>query len=106
MAFNSELGLYDATIPRYEKHDFVEYFVKVVDSAGNTNTTVIHHYEVLRCDVDHSGVVDVFDVYLIANALGSEVDEPEYNPQTDVNEDGIIDTQDLALVSMHYGEDS
>ncbi len=68
MVFNNILGLYETTIPAYEKHEAIEYLVKAVDNAGNINTTAMHHYEVLRCDVNHNGVVDVYDVYIIAKA--------------------------------------
>jgi parallel beta-helix repeat protein len=105
MIFNSGLGLYQATIPACEKHDLVEYFVKALDNAGNINTTVIRHYEVLRCDANHNGVVDVYDVYVIAQAWQLKMGELDYNPDADINEDGIIDNQDLALVSMQYGKD-
>lgn len=105
MVFNSGLGLYEITIPAYEKHDLVEYLVKAADNVGNVNTTALQHYEVLRCDVNHDGVVDVYDIYLIAKAWTCETGQPGYIPGADINEDGIINTQDLHLVKAQYGED-
>jgi len=105
MVFNGGLSLYEATIPAYEKHDFVEYFVKALDNAGNTNTIVIHHYEVLRCDANHNGVVDVYDIHMIAKAWESKVGEPEYKPEADIDEDGVIDETDLRILNMQYGKD-
>jgi len=105
MVFNSGLGLYEATIPAHEKHDFVEYFIKALDNVGNINITSIHHYEVLRCDIDHNGIVDVNDVYRIAKAWGLTAGEQGYNPEADINEDSIIEHQDLEVVSIQYGKD-
>jgi len=105
MVFNGALGLYETTIPDYEKHDFVEYFVKALDNAGNTNTTATHHYEVLRCDANHNGVVDVYDIHMIAKAWESKAGEPDYKPEADINENDIINLQDLQLVITQYGRD-
>jgi len=105
MIFNAALGLYETTILGYEKHDLIEYFVKAVDNAGNINTTAIHHYEVLRCDVNHNGVVDVYDIYMIAKAWGSNLGSPNYVAEADIDENGIIGTQDLQLVKTQYGKD-
>jgi parallel beta-helix repeat protein len=105
MVFNCDLCLYETTIPDYEKHDFVEYFVKAVDNAGNTKTTLTYHYEVLRCDANHNGVVDVYDIYMIGKVWESSVGEPRYIFDADIDENGIINEQDLCLVNLQYGKD-
>jgi hypothetical protein len=105
MTFNGGLGLYEAMIFGYEKHDLVEYFVLATDNAGNAATAAMRHYEVLRCDVNHNGVVDVLDIYLIGRAWNTRTGEPGFIPEADINEDGIVDNQDLMWVQTQYGKD-
>jgi hypothetical protein len=78
---------------------------KAVDNAGNMNTTVMHHYEVLRCDVDHNGIVDAPDIYLIGKAWNTKTGEPEFIPEADINEDGVINETDLRILNTQYGRD-
>ena len=55
-------------------------------------------------DVNQNGVVDVFDIHLIARAWSSEVGEPGYNSNADLNDDGLITAQDLTILSTQYGD--
>ena len=57
-----------------------------------------------HADVNHNGVVDVFDLRLIAEAWDSEVGEPEYNSDADLNDDGLINAQDLNMLNTQYGD--
>jgi len=105
MIFNNELGLYETTIPDYGKHDFIEYFVRAFDNAGRNSTTAVCHYEVLRCDVNYNGVVDVPDIYMIGKAWNTGTEEPGFIPEADINEDGIVNSLDLEILSTQYGKD-
>ena len=64
---------------------------------GTVKVTVIGN-------VNGDGVVDIFDLVLVANAYGSSKGDPSYIPNADINDDGTIDIFDLVLVSSHYGE--
>jgi hypothetical protein len=58
-----------------------------------------------RCpDVNQNGVVDVFDIHLIAKAWDSEVGGPGYNSDADLNDDGLINAQDLSILITQYGD--
>jgi hypothetical protein len=39
----------------------------------------------------------------VAVAYGSKPSDPKWNPNADVNDDGIVDIFDLVIVSIHYG---
>jgi hypothetical protein len=44
------------------------------------------------------------DINRIAAAYGSTPDSPNWDPQCDLNGDGIIDVFDVATAARHYGE--
>jgi hypothetical protein len=52
-------------------------------------------------DVNGDGVIDVWDITIVALSYGSFIGEPEYNPDADLNEDGTIDISDLSLVAIN-----
>jgi len=61
-------------------------------------------------DVDSNGIVSTMDALLMARALGTDSSYPhgtgwnEYNPDCDLNGDGVIDALDLAAVLPNYGK--
>ena len=52
-------------------------------------------------DINNDGVVDIRDMFLVANSF--DLESPEH-PQVDVNKDGNVDIIDLLLVAAHFGE--
>jgi hypothetical protein len=52
------------------------------------------------------GQVYVDDVLLqkVKAAFGSKAGDPNYNPEYDVNQDGVIDIKDLAFFAGNYGK--
>jgi hypothetical protein len=74
------------------------------DTADNTYNNGLVTVTIIG-DVNGDGVVDIFDLVLVALGYGSSQGEPGYNPNADVNGDGIIDIFDLVLVAKHYGEE-
>jgi len=59
---------------------------------------------VIHGDVNGDGIVDIFDLVLVASAYGSTPADPNWNPNADINGDNIIDIFDLVIVASHYGE--
>jgi len=57
----------------------------------------------LAGDVNEDGVVDIFDLTLVAKAYGSVVGGPEYDRALDITKDGRVDIRDLSIVSKYYG---
>lgn len=54
-------------------------------------------------DVNGDGVVDIFDLSIVALAYGSFEGDPDYNPEADITGDGLVDARDLAVVTLNYG---
>lgn len=51
-------------------------------------------------DIDGNGIVDISDLILVGDAIGTLGEELP----VDMNGDGVIDILDLVIVAMHYGE--
>lgn len=55
-------------------------------------------------DINGDGAVNLQDLVLLAQAYGSHVGDPKYNPEADFNNDGIIGLTDLVTCAIHYGQ--
>jgi hypothetical protein len=53
-------------------------------------------------DFNHDGVVDIFDVSLIALSFGTNEGEEGYIAVCDIDEDGDVDLFDLVMVAKYY----
>jgi hypothetical protein len=49
------------------------------------------------------GVVDIFDVVRVALSFGLSSNDPNWNPDVDINDDQIIDIFDMVAVAIHFG---
>lgn len=72
------------------------------------SNNVVHAPSVVQVtiqgDVDGNGVVDIFDLTFVGKAYGSFSNTPHYYSNVDINEDGVIDARDLAVVTFNWGE--
>ena len=54
--------------------------------------------------------MDGFDLVLLMVAAGSDIDDPpeesRYNPAADLNRDGMVDGEDLGLLTPKFGRSS
>ena len=57
--------------------------------------------DISRYDVNRDGVVNTVDLTLVSGAIGEE--QPK-NPRLDVDANGIVDGQDVILVTDHLTE--
>jgi len=55
-------------------------------------------------DVNGDGMVDIFDVVLIAIAFGSKPGDDNWNAIADLNNDGIVDIFDVVLLAQNFGK--
>jgi uncharacterized delta-60 repeat protein len=57
-------------------------------------------------DVQGDGKVDIFDLFDVGKAFGSDLSESNWNPYCDFNNDNKVDTIDLLYLSENYGQTS
>ena len=55
-------------------------------------------------DVNGDGVVDIYDVVMVAVAFGSKPGDPNWNQAADLNDDAMVDIYDVVTVSSYFGE--
>jgi hypothetical protein len=60
-----------------------------------------HHMQPWIEDINSDGIVDIFDLAIVAINYGKTTDIKP--PEADVNGDGIVDIKDLAMVARKYG---
>jgi hypothetical protein len=49
-------------------------------------------------------MIDISDILGTALAFGSTPGKPRWNPNCDLDENGIVDISDILEVALHYGE--
>lgn len=55
-------------------------------------------------DINGDLSVNVSDLSDAGKAYGSTPNSPSWNPEADINNDGIVDKSDLEILSNHYGQ--
>jgi ABC-type transport system substrate-binding protein len=77
-----------------------DYYFKYTNEIAEQKTAMFHEIG----DVNRDGYIDVFDLSALGVAYGKRIGWPGYNPDADLNSDGICDGRDLALITWHWGE--
>jgi len=54
-------------------------------------------------DINGNDHVNSTDLTLLSQAYGSTPGKPNWNPQADLNPDGVIDAEDLGILGKNYG---
>jgi hypothetical protein len=55
-------------------------------------------------DIDHSGRVDGWDLFLLGLSFGSHSGDAAYNRDADINGDGQVDGNDLTILANNFGD--
>ena len=55
-------------------------------------------------DLNGDGVVDIYDLVIVAAAYGSSPGDHNWDARADTNNDSVIDIFDLVTVASHFGE--
>ena len=66
----------------------------------------INHVQIclaLKGDIDQSGRVDGKDLIIFSKFKGSTVNDSNYNPDADINGDGIINEDDFDILKENFG---
>jgi len=54
-------------------------------------------------DANDDGIVNVYDLNIVAKALGTSVGDPDYDLRADFNSDGTIDDIDVEILQLYWG---
>lgn len=76
----------------------------IIKKYGQDNYPLMNEHPPLYGDVNSDNTIDILDLILIANAYGSDLTSPNYNPKTDLNKDDTIDIYDLIIIAKRYGK--
>lgn len=57
-------------------------------------------------DINGDGIVDIFDLVIVAAQFGRPIDPPLpiEDPRADINNDGLVDVFDLVIVAAYFGK--
>jgi hypothetical protein len=87
------------------------YTIKAVAEPvlGETNTTDNTYIAgsvavTIPGDVDGDGRVDLVDLVRIAMSYESQVGQPKWNPNADIDGNEIVDIFDVTILAQHYGQ--
>ena len=55
-------------------------------------------------DINGDYHVNILDIVKIAAIYASKMGDPEFNPNSDLDNDGVITILDVVLCAIHYGD--
>lgn len=55
-------------------------------------------------DLTGDGVVDIFDIVIVAKAFSSVLGDPNWDQRADINGDNKVDIFDMVVLVIHYGD--
>jgi hypothetical protein len=74
------------------------------DTADNTFKSLVPMEVTIPGDVDGNHVVNIFDVVKITGIYGLERGNPEFNPNSDIDDNGKITILDVVICASHYAQ--
>jgi len=94
---------HDLAKGNYTLWAYAEPVVNETETSDNTYTDGVVTIST-QGDINADGIIDIFDITIVALAFGSEPGDPNWNPIADINSDGIVDIFDIVVVALHFGE--
>jgi hypothetical protein len=83
------------------------YMIRIIATDGlnmgedsSDNTFFITFKEDINCD----GTVNIIDISMVANAFGSNVGDPRWNPEADMDRNGKINIIDISTIAAKFGK--
>jgi hypothetical protein len=87
----------------YEDLRFLEAYSKCLEAEA-LEIPLRHLVWIYLSDLTNNGIVDIFDIVIIALAYGSQPGDGNWNANADLLQDNTIDIFDIAAVASSYGE--
>ncbi|NUM48073.1 MAG: PKD domain-containing protein, partial [Anaerolineales bacterium] len=100
-------GAYTLTIPA-GTFDLTVEMPQYLDAAQTAlplpvgSTTTLNPITLLAGDANDSDKINILDLALIGSHYGLNLGDPEWDPRTDINNDGTINIQDLVLAASNF----
>jgi hypothetical protein len=73
----------------------------VIDASNQDNYPLMHPWKM--GDTNYDGSINVLDLIVVADALGTKPGDAGWNPRADVKEDSVINVLDLILIATRLG---
>jgi Ca2+-binding EF-hand superfamily protein len=80
-----------------------DYNIYTTSRYNNQTATAKLTIKIRVPDLDGDGSIDVSDLIVVAKALGTHSNDPNWNSNADVNGDGTVDVLDLIIVAKWLG---
>jgi hypothetical protein len=96
-------GNYEDNWPGVTRTQDTKIWVVWMQNPGDGNWEIYCRTS-LAGDVNGDNIVNVMDLTLVSLSYGTMEGEPGYNPDADINKDGIADMRDLRIVAYYLGE--
>jgi hypothetical protein len=71
---------------------------------GDNRLNDVYIFVTLPGDINGDKKVDILDAIKLANAFGSKLGDPSWNPNADINDDHRVNILDAIILSNHFGE--
>jgi hypothetical protein len=105
ITFNATYG---TTYPQTEQCELHLYDTILVDDAGQiiAHDTIDGQYVFMPImgDITGDGIVDIFDIVIIATAFGSTPSDPNWDSRADLNGDGKVNIIDAVTLAINFGK--
>jgi len=75
-----------------------------IDIADNSYTDGIVRVNMVGDVAPPFGTVNILDILYVAVHFGAEIPEPRYDPNADIDCNGVINILDILVIAVHLGE--
>jgi hypothetical protein len=71
-------------------------------AVGSAYVEMVDVEEILAMDINKDGLIDIFDLVVVALAYSSKPGDSNWNPIADLNRDGVVDIYDIAKIAINF----
>lgn len=90
-----------------ELHPGKSYMVKVIATDGlnvGEDASDKAFSITFREDINTDGKVNIVDIFIVAEAFGSSMEDPRWNPEADIDGDGKVNIVDISTIARKFGK--
>jgi len=95
----------DLTMQSYDNMDYLDAYYEILEAESlETYMREITSETKVPGDVDGDGKCDLYDLYALVEAYGSTPSSPNWNPDADLDRDGVVDLEDYEILRSFFGQ--